>query len=297
LLLVLLCSAGLVWACEPDEGGTSPFARADELLRARDYRAASVELERVRTEIGDDPELCLRLGVAYENQDDLAKAVIVYKDGLAAHPDADKLWVALGRMYLQLEQYPRAKEALLKGREQGAEDRFTALSLGQALGQLGDLEASEAEFERARAADPALASTVDYHIGVIRIEQGRAREAVALLEAVVAAQPGSPEARRELGNALLLADGSTPATVDRVFRMASQVIDATPEDWRAHMLLGDAFMAGQDYEAAKEAYTEALRFGKNPKIVEDRYVDAVKALTESAAAAEEEAAATQDEEK
>jgi hypothetical protein len=65
LLLVLLCSAGLVWACEPDEGGTSPFARADELLRARDYRAASVELERVRTEIGDDPELCLRLGVAY----------------------------------------------------------------------------------------------------------------------------------------------------------------------------------------------------------------------------------------
>lgn len=280
LLLVLLCSAGLLWACDPDEGTPSPFARADELLRARDYRAASVELERVRAEVGNDPDLCLRLGVAYENLDDLSKAVIVYKNGIEAHPEAGKLWVALGRMYLQLEQYPQAREVLLEGRKLGVEDRYTALSLGQALGQLGELEAAEAEFERARAADEAVASTVDYHIGVIRIEQGRAREAVELLEGAVAAEPGSPETLRELGNALLLADPGTPATVDRVLKMAWQVIDATPEDWRAHMLLGDAFMAGKDYEAAKEAYTEALRFGRNPKIVEDRYVDAMRALND-----------------
>jgi tetratricopeptide (TPR) repeat protein len=277
LLLVLLCSTALVWACDPDEAAPSPFARADELLQARDYRGASTELERVRAEIGDDPELCLRLGVAYEYLDDPAKAVIVYKDGLEAHPDAGKLWVALGRMYLQLEQYDRAAEVLAKGRALGVEDRFTALSLGQALGQQGELEAAEAEFERARAAGGD-ASVIDYHTAVIRLEQGRPREAVDLLEAVVKAAPGRPEALRELGNALLAADPGTPATVDRVLRMAWQVVDATPEDWRAHMLLGDAFMAGKDHEAAVEAYTDALRFGKNPKIVEERYVEAARAL-------------------
>ena len=137
-----------------------------------------------------------------------------------------------------------------------------------------ELEAAEAEFERALAAGGD-ASSIRFHVAVLRLEQQRFREAVEILEAVVADDPTHVEALRELGNALLAADSGNPAIVERVLRMAWEVVDAQPEEYRGHMLLGDAFMADNDFEAAVEAYTEALRHGKNPPEVEDRYVAAM----------------------
>jgi tetratricopeptide (TPR) repeat protein len=43
------------------------------------------------------------------------------------------------------------------------------------------------------------------------------------------------------------------------------------DDWYLYEVMGDAWMLVGDFDAALESYTEALRLGRNPKSVEDRY--------------------------
>jgi Flp pilus assembly protein TadD len=285
-LLALLLGAVLLLGCEEESpSDPSPFLEIDQALRAGRYEEALADLEALRPKLGADPELIARLAGIAERQGDLARAVVLHKEGVRAHPEAAGLWSGLGDLYWRLHQHEKAIEAFETARENGQDDAFVALSLGICYGQTGDGERSERELERARSlgAEP---TTVDYNLALLRVSAKRYREAVDLFRGAVAADPQNWSALRELGNALLLADPGTPATVEEALRIAWQVVDRQPTDWRAHMLLGDGFMAKQDWVAAVEAYTEALRHGHNPPEVERKYVEAATAMkaAESAAA-------------
>jgi tetratricopeptide (TPR) repeat protein len=281
VLAFLLCAlgTGALVACGGDQPAAADagnrFAAVDELFRAGDFKGAAKTLEARRAQEGDDPDLVQRLGYAYEKAQDPAKAVMTYRGALETHPDAGKLWMALGNDYLELDQLKEAVPAIERARELGVEDSFTAMSLGICRARLKDHEAAEKEFQRALAAgeDPG---RVRFNIALLRVDEKHYREAKELLDQVLADDPQNYEASRELGN-VLLQTTQDPDTIARVQRMEWDVVDHRPEDWRAHMLLGDAFMAAQDYEAAVEAYTDALRFGKNPPEVEQRYLEAASA--------------------
>jgi len=275
--LILLICAGTLVACNGGDNATSStdataFAKWEQLSQAGDLGAARAELEAIRARDGNSPEIAFRLGLTLDRMDDLSKAVRTYKDALKEFPDSARLWVALGNDYYQLKRWEKARDALLKARELGAADKFTAYSLGICYGNLNDPKSSEAEFLRAVDAgfEP---NSVKYNLALLRLAENDYREAKRLLEEVLLASPENYEALREFGN-VLIKTTDDPETIAEVQRLAWDVVDHQPEDWRAHALLGDAFMAADDYEAAVEAYTRALEYSENLPEVEERYLEA-----------------------
>ena len=279
-LVLFLCATGL-FACN-DGGSADPSSPAEryatwrELNAGGEHAAARKELETLRAQGDNSPELALLLGLTLEQLGDVAKAVVTYKAALKEYPDDARLWTQLGHKYLELDQVAKARDAYLKSRELGNDDdAFRDFRLGVCMARLNDAEAAEREFQRALEGGHNEPS-VKYNIALLRLGDNDFREAKRLLEEVLQAEPQNWEAQRELLN-ILLQTTDDPATVADVQRRAWDVVDHQPEDWRAHMLLGDAFMAADDYEAAVEAYTRALEYSQNLPEVEDKHIAAESA--------------------
>ena len=276
---ILLVSLVLVFASaacrqSQDDGSKSvaaDYTQVDALLKKREFATAIDELEALRTARGPEPELILRLGGALVLQGDPSRAVIRYRECLDQHPESSSVHAALGAIYLELNQLPRARQALEKARALGAPDDQTALRLGTCLGQLEDFEGATREFERARAAGTE-DKLVDYNLALILGRLGRREEARAKLEAALERDAHWPAAQRELARLLIELYPTDPTQCNRAMDLAMDARDGLPDDWRVHEILGDGFMLANDYDAAVSMYTEALKLGQNPKPVEAKFV-------------------------
>jgi len=270
----LVVSLLLLTACSRRDAPKGPsLAEIDRAIEAAGPSGAVARLESLREEHGLTKEILLRLGQAYERQDELGRAVATYKSGLEADPLAGELSLALARIYMRLDQYERARDAFLAARKGGVGDDQISIELATCLGQLGDLDGADEEFRRAGAAGLP-ATIVDYNHAVVRMGRGHCREARDMLGKVLESDPGFHAARREFAQALLTCEKPDAATVQRVLDMAWECVRAMPEDWRSQDVLGQAYLELNDWEAAKAAFVEALRLGQNPPAVEDHYVRA-----------------------
>ena len=92
------------------------YQRGHELLRTRDFRAASVALERAK-----------RL-----------------------EPDKGSIREALGRAYLSSRAYRRAAEEFAAAVELAPTDHYAHYGLGRALERLGDVTAARRHYKLAR---------------------------------------------------------------------------------------------------------------------------------------------------
>ena len=292
-LLLAACDRDDAPAVEPAATGApaatsstaagSPYAAIDELLKKRDVDVAVRRLDALRAERGPEPQLVLRLGRALVAQGNAARAVIRYKECLALHPDAVAVHTALGDAYLGLGLSAEALAAYRAARAAGGKDAQLAISIGTCLGRSGDLEGAEREFEAARALGGD-ENTIDFDIALIYGQRQQHDAARVKLEKVIASDATYAPAKRELARVLLAMRPEDPETVDRAMGLAMDAKDALPEDWRAFEVLGDGFLVQAEYEAAVAMYTDALRLGRNPKQVEDKYVVAKKKMNEANAA-------------
>ncbi len=269
-LCVLSLFAALPACDEEAVPSAARWSAVEALVRTKDYPAAYAALEKMQVPGKVDTELTLRLAEVRRLEGNEVKAVLLLRAGLEADPKAKQLIVPLGMLYLQIGEVERAREVLEKGRTEGVETAESALLLGQTYGRMDQLDRALAEFDRA-ATVGAKAHVVLYNKGLIWGQQGKHDEAIAAMRSVVEAAPDWPAARRELARAILDSLPKDRAAVEGALDMLIGAKTELPEDWRLHESIGDAWLLLGDYDAAVVSYTDALRFGRNPKSVEDRY--------------------------
>lgn len=281
--LLFLATLG---ACHPENppgpgGSGAPAARIsfeeiDPLLKARDPEPAKEKLEALLAKHGPDSGIAYRLSRVYRVLGDTSRAVEIVRKCLDAHPDSGRVWMELGDIYSGLEvatYLEKSRDAYLKARENGISDKELALPLGSVYGRLGQPDAADAEFARARAAG-AEEKVVLYNMALVRFVKKDWVKARELLEQAIAKDPAYAEAKRELARVLLQGNPTDPATVSKAMNLVWEVKDALAEDWNLYEIMGDGWMLASDWDAAVDAYTNALKFGHNPKQVEDKYREA-----------------------
>lgn len=268
-LLVALpaCNQGGAPAPAP---ASSRWKAVEDLVRKKDYPAAYAALEALRVPDQPDAELTLRLAEVRRLQGEPVKAILLLRQGLEAEPKAFQLVAPIAALYLQVGDNAQARAALEKARAEGASSAELSMLLGQTYGRLDLLDLALKEFDGALALG-AKPHVVLYNKALVFGQQRKHDEAIRALEEVVKAEPTWAAAQRELARAVLDSLPKDRAVVEAALDRLVGVQEKLPEDWRLQESIGDAWLLLGDYDAALQAYTEALRLGKNPKTVEDRY--------------------------
>jgi Flp pilus assembly protein TadD len=294
--LFLLPLLLLATACdpEPQPAQTTPLAQAEALKAKRDYPAAIAVLEAARQSAGEDPDVVRLLVDLYQRQGDEARAIVRAKAGLAANPDARELYVPLANLHFNIKQVDEALLVLAEARKRGIDDANVSMLMGACLANKEDIAGARQEFERARAAG-APDDRASMNLGLLLLQENKTAEALKSFEALLAKYPNMAGAKREVARLLLAGVGEQAkngapvdkAAVDRAMKLLVDVKDELAADWRVHEALGDGFFLEGDLESALLSYTEALKQGRNPKSVEERYRVAKKALNDRQRAAAE----------
>ncbi len=284
---LLLACLPLISACKPDSASAKvSFEAVDPLLQKRDLPGAEKLLNELLEQHGQQPGIVTRLARVMRADGREGEAITLLRRASESHPNSPAIWYELGLIYEDIEQYPKAKEALLKAREAGAKDQAIALLLGGVLGRMGETDAAAAEFDKALAAGGDEVQ-VRYNQALVQFQRKDYAGARAILEALIAKHPGHDDSRRELARVLLAESPGDPVQVERAGAMLWDVKDKFPEDMHTWELMGDYWLLKADYVAAVAAYTEALRFGKNPPHVEAKYRVAEQARRDAAKTTEQ----------
>lgn len=291
LLCVVACFA--VGSC----GGDAPvapvpkYAEVESLARERKWGEVVDRLEAMRAAGDHDSGTLRRLAEAYTAKGEPAKAITRLREALTANPDDEQLYVILAQHYLRLEETKQARELLETAHARGmTKSADLELAYGNCLGYLDDLDGAAAAFDRAKAlgADDA---SVQYNHAVLLMGKKRYQEARKILEGLLEKNvPNLASVQRELARVLLRMSVEEPGAVNHALDLCVAAREKLPNDWRVYEIMGDAWLALGDFDASIQAYTEALRLGRNPASVEDRYREAVK--QQRAAAKAKAAAAT-----
>lgn len=282
--LILACLVFPVACSRPSEAGKVSYEAVDPLLQKRDIAGAEKLLNEMLEQHGMQPGIVMRLARVQRADGREGEAIALLRKASEANPGSPGIWYELGLIYEDIDQYPKAKEALLKAREAGAKDGTICLLLGGVLGRMGETDAAAAEFDRALAAGGEEAQ-IRYNQALVQFQRKDYKGARAILEALLAKHAGHDESRRELARVLLAEAPGDPAQVERAGALLWDIKDKFPEDMHTWELMGDYWMLKSDYVAAVAAYTEALRFGKNPPSVEQKYRVAEQARRDQAKAA------------
>lgn len=268
-LLALLPFLGCGGA--PADTPATPLERAAAAVERGELETAAHELQAA-FDAGDHSVAVVdALARVWLELEEIPKAVRVLRAGLEAHPGSGTLAARLGGVMLSIGQAEEARRILTEARAAGASDaEGVALLFARVHGALGEYDAAREELERARAAgeDPV---DVDYLAGLLEVAQGRPAEALALLERASEGRPDDLEILRERERARLAAHPGDPEAAAAVIEALDRVLAELPEDWRAYSIVGDAYMALDDPDAALAHYLKALEYGRNPPSVEERY--------------------------
>jgi len=282
---LLLAGLALALSCsQPADAGKLSFEAVDPLLQKRDLAGAEQALAAMLKEHGLRPGIVTRLARVQRADGREGEAITLLRQASEAEPRSPAIWYELGLIYENIEQYGKAKDALLKAREAGAKDNAISLLLGGVLGRLGETDAAAAEFDRALAAGGDEIQ-IRYNQALIQFQRKDYKGARALFEALLAKHPEHDESRRELARVLLAEAPGDPAQVERAGALLWDVKDKFTEDYHTWELMGDYWLLKSDYVAAVASYTEALRFGKSPPHLENKYRVAEQARRDAEKAA------------
>lgn len=268
-------------SCSGDESATpapraNKFAEVEALARERKWGDIVDRLEQLRAAGDLEPGTMRRLAEAYVLKGEPAKAIARLREAIAANPDDEKLYTMLAQHYLRIEESKQARELLETALARGLnKSPDFELAYGSCLGFMDDLDGAAAAFDRAKAKG-ADSAAVEYNHAVLLMGKKRYQEARNMFEALLEKDPTSAKVQRELARALLVMSVEEPAAVNRALDLCIAAREKLPDDWRVYETIGDAWLALGDFDASIQAYTEALRLGRNPLSVEDRYREAKK---------------------
>ncbi|KAF9457460.1 hypothetical protein BDZ94DRAFT_1292387 [Collybia nuda] len=222
----------------------------------------------------ENGEVWSALGHCYLMQDDLQKAYSAYQQALYLLPNPKedpKLWYGIGILYDRYGSLDHAEEAFSSVLRMDGELDFDKSNeilfrLGIIYKQQGKYDESLACFDRILRSPPSPLAHADiwFQIGHVYEQQKDHVRAKDAYERVVADNPGHAKVLQQLGW-LYHQDGSTFQNQDLAIQYLTKSLEADPSDAQSWYLLGRAYMAGQKYNKAYEAYQQAVyRDGRNP---------------------------------
>ncbi|KAH9982192.1 hypothetical protein BGW80DRAFT_1262070 [Lactifluus volemus] len=236
------------------------------------YPMAVEYFQRVLALEQENGEIWSALGHCYLMQDDLQKAYSAYQHALYSLPNPKenpKLWYGIGILYDRYGSLDNAEEAfssVLRMDKDFDKSNEVLFRLGIIYKQQTKYEESLKCFDRILRNPPSPLANADiwFQIGHVYEQQGdhvRAREAY---ERVVAENPVHAKVLQQLGW-LYHQDGPAFQNQDLAIQYLTKSLEADPSDAQSWYLLGRAYMAGQKYNKAYEAYQQAVyRDGRNP---------------------------------
>lgn len=139
----------------------------------------------------------------------------------------------------------------------------TEIARGLRLHHAGDLEGAGREYEAALARDPASADARCL-LGVIRQQQGRAAEAIGLIEAALALRSEVPAYHASLGMAYLAL--GRPVEAERAF---APILGLCGSDASAHLAWGDTIRTMGARDASLAHYRRAAEL--EPRLARARF--------------------------
>ncbi|XP_006454818.1 hypothetical protein AGABI2DRAFT_190053 [Agaricus bisporus var. bisporus H97] len=261
------------------------------IARIKENYAKAIDyFQRVLTLQEDNGEVWSALGHCYLMQDDLQKAYSAYQQALYLLPNPKedpKLWYGIGILYDRYGSLDHAEEAfssvLRMDKSKPAPSDLSAgladlrnqdfdkaneilFRLGIIYKQQGKYEESLACFDRILRNPPSPLAHADiwFQIGHVYEQQKDYARAKDAYERVVADNPNHAKVLQQLGW-LYHQDGSSFQNQELAIQYLTKSLEADPSDAQSWYLLGRAYMAGQKYNKAYEAYQQAVyRDGRNP---------------------------------
>ncbi|KAJ7771950.1 TPR-like protein [Mycena maculata] len=222
----------------------------------------------------ENGEVWSALGHCYLMQDDLQKAYSAYQQALYLLPNPKedpKLWYGIGILYDRYGSLDHAEEAFSSVLRMDKDLDFDKANeilfrLGIIYKQQGKYEDSLGCFDRILRNPPSPLAHADiwFQIGHVYEQQKDHVSAKDAYERVVTDNPSHAKVLQQLGW-LYHQDGSSFQNQDLAIQYLTKSLEADPSDAQSWYLLGRAYMAGQKYNKAYEAYQQAVyRDGRNP---------------------------------
>ncbi|KAF8060933.1 TPR-like protein [Lyophyllum atratum] len=245
------------------------------IFRIKENYPRAVEyFQRVLSLQEDNGEVWSALGHCYLMQDDLQKAYSAYQQALYLLPNPKedpKLWYGIGILYDRYGSLDHAEEAFSSVLRMDGELDFDKSNeilfrLGIIYKQQCKYDESLACFDRILRSPPSPLAHADiwFQIGHVYEQQKDHARAKDAYERVVADNPGHAKVLQQLGW-LYHQDGTSFQNQDLAIQYLTKSLEADPSDAQSWYLLGRAYMAGQKYNKAYEAYQQAVyRDGRNP---------------------------------
>ncbi|KAF5392441.1 hypothetical protein D9757_002108 [Collybiopsis confluens] len=238
------------------------------------YPKAIEFFQRVLSLQEDNGEVWSALGHCYLMQDDLQKAYAAYQQALYLLPNPKedpKLWYGIGILYDRYGSLDHAEEAFSSVLQMDKELDFDKANeilfrLGIIYKQQGKYEDSLTCFDRILRNPPSPLAHADiwFQIGHVYEQQKDHVRAKDAYERVVADNPVHAKVLQQLGW-LYHQDGSSFQNQELAIQYLTKSLEADSSDAQSWYLLGRAYMAGQKYNKAYEAYQQAVyRDGRNP---------------------------------
>ncbi|KAF9560195.1 TPR-like protein [Agrocybe pediades] len=252
----------------------SGLSQVAGIARIKENYPKAVEyFQRALSVQEDNGEIWSALGHCYLMQDDLQKAYSAYQQALylLPNPKDPKLWYGIGILYDRYGSLDHAEEAftsvlrMCKDLDFDKENEIL-FRLGIIYKQQGKFQESLDCFDHILRNPPSPLAHADiwFQIGHVFEQQKNHVQAKDAYERVVEANPGHAKVLQQLGW-LYHQDGSSFQNQDLAITYLTKSLEADPSDAQSWYLLGRAYMAGQKYNKAYEAYQQAVyRDGRNP---------------------------------
>ncbi|RDB29062.1 General transcriptional corepressor ssn6 [Hypsizygus marmoreus] len=262
-------------ALRHNQNSLSGLTQVAGIARIKENYPKAVDyFQRVLAIQEDNGEVWSALGHCYLMQDDLQKAYSAYQQALYLLPNPKedpKLWYGIGILYDRYGSLDHAEEAFssvlrMEGELDFDKSNEILFRLGIIYKQQCKYDESLACFDRILRSPPSPLAHADiwFQIGHVYEQQKDHVRAKDAYERVVADNPGHAKVLQQLGW-LYHQDGSGFQNQELAISYLTKSLEADPSDAQSWYLLGRAYMAGQKYNKAYEAYQQAVyRDGRNP---------------------------------
>ncbi|MEB3254764.1 MAG: tetratricopeptide repeat protein, partial [Synechococcaceae cyanobacterium] len=217
-----------------------------------DAAGAVVHLQRALALRPDHPPYLLNLGNAQQRLGDLPAAIACYRRALEQRPDAPQLQRLLGQALLRADEPESALPHLEQALRLQPQEAEISNSLGQTRLALGDAQGALADFRRAlvlRPDDPGILCNV----GTALQQLGDHTAAEPCFQLALQRRPGFAEAHNTLGVGLQL-QGRLPESTEQL----SRALTLQPDYADAYSNLGNTLLEAGAHAAALDCYRSAL---------------------------------------